>query len=1148
MEIFKRMQPNDKNDLITRMKALESNSSFIVSAPAGSGKTGLLTQRFLRLLSSVNNPEEILCITFTKKAASEMSNRVYEALKRAEHPVPPDQSHEKLTWDLAIEALNRSKKMNWRLTDLPDRLRIQTIDGFTRNISNQFCLETTLRSSFEPCDQPKTLYGLAARNLLDQLDDSSDTSNQLKVLISHLGNNFAQCEKYLSHLLQSREQWLPLIYRAASNHNYFQQVMDKIVVESLSNLKGLLKPISTDLLSVTKASALYLSGKANSPKLSVGHAGSLPNCDTTDLPRWKNLISQFLTTQNRLRSVLRESDGFPKGKSAHKNLMLELIDWCRRRPAIIDMMKYVMYLPTQPIDKTEQKILNSLTFLLPRLVAELNVIFQDKKQCDYPSITLSALEAVSNNFPIGGISDVTLRLDYQLRHILVDEFQDTSASQIRIIESLLSGWEPEDGRSFFAVGDAMQSIYSFRNANVGLFLRAQQFPIGQIKCEALNLYTNYRCYPSIVNWVNKHFDNSIGNKPNLNTNEVKFTPSSANKISRSNTGVEFVAYDGTQFDKFEAERVAKICLDIRDNQEPQTVAILVRNRTHLKHIIPELNRVGIDWKATDIYPLKLKMVVIDLLSLTRGILSPTDRVAWFGILRAPFCGFELHDLHTISTTCIDNSTPLELTIVEQVAKIYAEYKVSGVTQLTHNGQIILERVAPILVSMWDSRMRGRLCDTVEKYWLTLGGDKTLSNDGDYEDAERYLQLLSICEVNGSIQDWESFQSSVDALYSAPRNSGSQHKHVTQFNIMTIHKSKGLEFDQVLLPGLSRAGIGSDQLLLQWREYVHTSGEVDLLLSTMSAHDETDSDLFKFLKFESKRNRVAENKRLLYVACTRPVKKLFLFAQIEQSKNMLKNPAQTSLLHCIWHSIAEEIKLDNIIVEKHSELLRDMSPSKNYQDLRRLPPKFKPENNVGFGIDNRIKQLDVNSDTLRVKVAYSDTRSFRARALGTVLHRTLKQISLDGTSEWTKRRIKEHKVVMNSRLREIGFIATVEELKELELAICKVLNDKVGRWILGSHDNTRVEYSINYKLKPNIELHRSTIDLTFVENGYRWIIDYKYYQQNEQETEEDFHERVKSENAPQLLHYRWLFKKMGQVHIKCAIYLLGTCKLLEIPYQ
>ena len=307
-------------------------------------------------------------------------------------------------------------------------------------------------------------------------------------------------------------------------------------------------------------------------------------------------------------------------------------------------------------------------------------------------------------------------------------------------------------------------------------------------------------------------------------------------------------------------------------------------------------------------------------------------------------------------------------------------------------------------------------------------------------------------------------------------------------------------------------------------------------------------VFKFLKFESKRNRVAENKRLLYVACTRPVKKLFLFAQIEQSKNMLKNPAQTSLLHCIWHSIAEEIKLDNIIVEKHSELLRDMSPSKNYQDLRRLPPKFKPENNVGFGIDNRIKQLDVNSDTLRVKVAYSDTRSFRARALGTVLHRTLKQISLDGTSEWTKRRIKEHKVVMNSRLREIGFIATVEELKELELAICKVLNDKVGRWILGSHDNTRVEYSINYKLKPNIELHRSTIDLTFVENGYRWIIDYKYYQQNEQETEEDFHERVKSENAPQLLHYGWLFKKMGQVHIKCAIYLLGTCKLLEIPYQ
>ena len=1147
MDIINQMQLEDKDDCNARIRALDSMSGCIVSAPAGSGKTGLLTQRFLRLLNYVNNPEEILCITFTRKAASEMSNRIYHALKRAENPEPPEKDHERLTWSLATDALKKSKKMNWQLTQLPERLRIQTIDGFTRNISNQFCLETTLRSSFEPCEHPDPLYRLAARNLLDKLDDVSETSNQLKILISHLGNNFALCEKHLSHLLQSREQWLPLIFQASRRKNYFQQVLNKIVYESLSDLKDLLKPITVDLLNVTKTSAVYLSGKPNCLIQKLENLACLPNQDTDDLPQWKILISQFLTTQNKLRSILRESDGFPHGKSAHKARMLKLLAWLRARPSIVDMMIYVVNLPTERIEETEKKILDALIFLLPRLVAELNVIFQEKKQCDYPLITLSASEAVSTFSQSDAVSDVTLRLDYQLKHILVDEFQDTSASQIRLIESLLSGWEVGDGRSLFAVGDAMQSIYSFRHANVRLFMKAQQFPIGPVKCETISLHTNFRSYPSIVNWVNKHFDNS--QETARNKDQVIFTASSANKISEVNTGVEFVGHDGTQFDKFEAERIAKICLDIRDNQEPQTVAILVRNRTHLTHIIPELKRVGINWKATDIYPLRRKMVVVDLLSITRAILSPTDKVAWFGILRAPFCGFELRDLLTISTFNSNNPTQFELTLVEKMTKMHAESKAQGVTKLTPDGQIILERVAPILTSIWDNRMRGRLCDAVEKCWLKLGGDKTLSNESDFSDAERYLKLLANHEVDGSIQNWESFQSAVDLLYSAPQNSASHKDRVTQFNIMTIHKSKGLEFDQVLIPGLSRAGIGSDKSLLQWREHIHSSGEVDLLFSAIGAHDEPDSELFKFLKFESRRDVLAENKRLLYVACTRAIKKLFLFAEIKLgSKTTLKNPAPTSLLNCIWHSIAEEIKQDKIVLETNLKVTKDISPTKNHQKLRRLPPNFEFKNETRFGIDNRIKSQGDSLDTSHVEVAYSDARSARARALGTVLHKTIKQISLEGISAWTTTRIKDHKVVMHSRLKEIGFLATVEELNELELAISKTLNNPDGRWILGSHNSTQVEYSINYKLRQNGQLHRSTIDLTFVENGYRWIIDYKYYQQREKETKASFYERVKSENAPQLLHYGKLFEKMSELPIRCAIYLLGTPKLLEIPYH
>ena len=131
-------------DQAQRLEALDPQGSFIVSAPAGSGKTGLITQRLLRLLCSVQNPEEILCITFTKKAAAEMSSRVHSALQQAAYQPRPADNYLAQTWDLASEALARNTELNWGLLEMPARLRIQTIDSFCRYVASQFALETSL--------------------------------------------------------------------------------------------------------------------------------------------------------------------------------------------------------------------------------------------------------------------------------------------------------------------------------------------------------------------------------------------------------------------------------------------------------------------------------------------------------------------------------------------------------------------------------------------------------------------------------------------------------------------------------------------------------------------------------------------------------------------------------------------------------------------------------------------------------------------------------------------------------------------------------------------------------------------------------------------------------------------------------------------
>ena len=170
------------NDSIFRQAAIDPKRSFIVSAPAGSGKTGLIIQRYLALLSIVENPEEILCITFTRKAASEMLARVLIALEYAHTSPCPSDPNDATTWFLAKKALARSDELDWNLLDLSWRLRIQTIDGFSRHISNLFVVESSTGYAPNPSTQPLVHYQTAAHALLSRLEEDNLIGTYLGVL------------------------------------------------------------------------------------------------------------------------------------------------------------------------------------------------------------------------------------------------------------------------------------------------------------------------------------------------------------------------------------------------------------------------------------------------------------------------------------------------------------------------------------------------------------------------------------------------------------------------------------------------------------------------------------------------------------------------------------------------------------------------------------------------------------------------------------------------------------------------------------------------------------------------------------------------------------------------------------------------------
>ncbi|MFH1573024.1 MAG: UvrD-helicase domain-containing protein, partial [Acidobacteriota bacterium] len=156
-------------DARQREHALDPERSFIVQAPAGSGKTELLIQRCLTLLCRVNEPEAIIAITFTRKAAGEMRRRVMTALQNSAGR-RPDKPHEALTWDLACRVRERNESLGWDLFRNPGRLRIQTIDSLCASLTRQMPWLSRLGGPPDIVEAEEELYAEAALRTIDLLE------------------------------------------------------------------------------------------------------------------------------------------------------------------------------------------------------------------------------------------------------------------------------------------------------------------------------------------------------------------------------------------------------------------------------------------------------------------------------------------------------------------------------------------------------------------------------------------------------------------------------------------------------------------------------------------------------------------------------------------------------------------------------------------------------------------------------------------------------------------------------------------------------------------------------------------------------------------------------------------------------------------
>lgn len=1075
------------SDYLVRETAIDPTRSFLVQAPAGSGKTELLTDRILALLALVQQPEEIVAITFTRAAAAEMHARVIEKLQAAVQP-EPEEPYKKQSWLLARQALANDTQRGWSLLEHPARLSIRTIDSLCAHLVRAMPILSGLGGVPEVSDQADSLYLQAARKTIARADQDQAVAHVIK----HLGVNLVDVERLVVQMLAIRDQWLPTLGQTGSIQQ-LQYYLHDLVAELLEQVEQAM-PLGwqQDLCecAVYAHHNLLADGKEGLPFLADWSAQNPLEPVPEQLPRWQALLDLLLTSGSprspRKPRGITKACGFPAGvNQALNQRMKEWLEPFDDNAAWVSALLSLQYLQADySIEQAE--LLENLTRTLLLAVAELRLAFIESGQVDFIEIAQRALDALGHD---DNPSELLLRLDRRISHLLVDEFQDTSLNQIKLLERLSSGWMPDDGRTLFLVGDPMQSIYRFRKAEVGLFLQVQsEQRLGGVNVVALTLNNNFRSSANIVQWVNQLGQTLFPTHSDLELGAVTYTRSEAFHAEQAHSVVQVHPFvyqknkaewaDVKQARIAAQQRVVVLCQEAlrRYSDSSKPVAVLVRARTHLEGLMRALHQAGIPTKAVDIDSLRSRPVVQDIVQLVRALKHSGDRLAWLALLRAPICGLRLTSLHQLCGHSRQDTIPY---LIDRAQ--VQEWEPSEWQRLQHVANVLLDR----------SQQSGSLpfAAWVEYCWFRLGGQDIYSSSSELADAENVFRLLEQLAPYGDLE-LEVFEEKIQSLYAVAQNA------TQAVEVMTIHKSKGLEFESVILYDLNRDAAPDKEPLLRLEQ-----SQGRLFVGMAKASDAPTRDALSQFIGEREKSRAAyEMQRLLYVAVTRARQQLHLVAPIELSgtKNELMVRSR-SLLHLLWPLVEAECnQAEPIPVEKvdsshalasHRYLVR----VQNLVDLPYVRPRRLPSGQNHWQWNEE---------------------PFKEAAVGTVAHAWLERIGREGRVRWSIERLQQSEAVMRRQLLRAGFIESEVDagVEVIQDTLLRTLKSERGQWLLDVAKAYR-EWTLL-----DAEGRVSIIDLAISQEDQWLIVDFKTGRPAAGQSDNDFLSIMRERYAPQLQRY------------------------------
>ncbi len=1109
-------------DRQARKAALDTQRSFIVQAPAGSGKTELLIQRYLRLLATVDEPEEILAITFTRKAAAEMRLRVIDALEDARLGHRFDAAHKQETVTAAAVVLDRDRARKWNIVDDPSRMRIQTIDALNTSLARTLPL-TTGNSGAAVIESGKIdqVYLRAAGATLEWLSVDDDNGYAVREVLYHLDANTGIYMSHIARMLANRDQWLPFVRSgriadadAVRLRAGVEGHLRAIVRQGLAAASAAVPPgLTPELLSLAGYSSEKLRSSGNDAVWSSSDGGKLPGREPEDRQRWLALADLLLTKDGTVRRTVNVRCGFPPVDGGEKARMLALLAAVEAGTELPTALAAVRRLPPESYTDEQWAVLLSVFRVLPVATYELQRIFLARGVSDYIEVAINASAALGTAEEPGNIA---LLLDYAIRHVLVDEMQDTSKAQYHMLEMLTAGWEPGDGRTLFCVGDPMQSIYRFRNAEVTQFMIAREQGIGGVPLQSLVLHQNFRSGERLVDWFNRCFPLVLPARDDPVNGAVSYAPCVAAPSKRDQGAcVVHPAFDADP--EREGRQGAALIGDIVRSHPGESVAVLVPSRTQLPVLLRHLRERDIAYQAIEIDSLTDLPEVLDLLALTRALSHPADRIAWLGVLRSPWIGLDWTDLHALVLGSGDATVLSLLRDPERLAALSA------------SGRDATTRALPVIEAAVAAGRSESLHSRVERCWYRLGGALLMPDENAVDNASHFFVALARLEVGGTLPDVTSLYAELDT----ERVSTSASAMV---QVMTMHKAKGLEFDHVVLYAIGRHGRGDTASIMTWIDLPGTGLADEKLISPIGARGDDHDPLHRFINDTDASRSAHETGRLLYVACTRAKHSLHLVGHVPIRKDgTYAAPHAKSLLRRLWPLVEADYA---------AAFSRWQAPTDAGDRPVFVAPPYRRLRTHWVAPDiASLSALQAIDDETRdeLQVEY-DWVGFEARLAGTVVHRWLHRMAGNlapagelprGFDATTRRWLFE---LGAAEVLHAGIAARVQA------AMRGVTSDARGRWVLSGEGGAEIALTgLHAGRIRSVVIDRVRVD----EHGQHWIIDYKTGS-HEGGDLEGFLRAEARRYRSQLETYSDIYSSFANVPVRCALYFPLLARFVEVP--